>query len=381
MIELPAIAAAGRRLIEMGEGGLLATLFGVRGPSYRLPGSMMLITRAGGRIGGVSGGCLEDYVAREGWTRTRGGMASLMHFDASREADEHGSPIPTTGCGGELHVLVERLTVKHVEMLEQLVAVRRTGLPAVLAIAIGATARGDEAPRRAVLQNEAALWDPAALADAEILSRAARVATTHTAWQGSVHAEDGERRILLHPIEPLVRLVVFGAGDDARAVARQAELLGWEVTVCDRRARLATRTRFPTAAEVHADDWERLLPRLTVGPNTAAIVMTHSPADDAAVLAGISQHAFAYVGLLGPVARRASVIADAVDCAGRPLSREFIGAIRGPAGIDLGLKSPEAIALSIAAEIIATLHGHDGGPLSQKSPTGSEQIAALETSS
>lgn len=277
MTDLPIIAAAARRLIDMGESGLLATLFGVQGSSYRLPGSMMLVTAAGNRIGGVSGGCLEDYIAREGGRLTHDGAAAMMHFDTSGDpANESSVPMP--GCGGRLDVLVERLTAEHADWLEAAAAARETGLPSVIAHLLEESdAAGGRAVARVLLQQGKVLLDPSSVAaDGEIMTRSLRVAATRAAFQGSVRVGGVSRRVLLQPIDPVLRLLVLGAGDDARAMVRQADLLGWEVTVCDRRARLATRDRFPTALNVIADDWERLLPALRVHPNTAAVLMTHS---------------------------------------------------------------------------------------------------------
>jgi xanthine/CO dehydrogenase XdhC/CoxF family maturation factor len=352
----------------MGEPGMLATLFGVIGSSYRLPGAMMLVTQASGRIGGVSGGCLEEYVAREGsrLARANGGPA-LLSFDTAQDADDEAPRVPTPGCGGRLDVLVEPLSAEHADLLDAIVAARATGLPAVLAHVWREQAPPAAASvRRALFQGGSARWDASNLrAEPVIASRCGDVESTQTAFQGRVRLDGVPQRVLLQPIEPLVRLLVFGAGDDACALVQQANLLGWEVTVCDRRARLATTTRFPTAFAVRAEDWDRLLPSFEFQPNTAAIVMTHSLQDDAAVLAKLCRCSLAYVGLLGPPARRDAVLAAAAACAGRTLPAGFAKAIHGPTGLDLGLKTPEGIALAIAAEIVAALHGRAGRALSE----------------
>jgi xanthine/CO dehydrogenase XdhC/CoxF family maturation factor len=134
MNELPPIAAAARQLADAGEPGLLATLVGVHGSSYRAAGAMMLVTPAGHRVGGVSGGCLEDYVAREGrrLTLERGGPV-VLSFDTSLADDDAASPVPTPGCGGRLEILVEQLTAEHAAWLTALDDCRRKGTRAVLA--------------------------------------------------------------------------------------------------------------------------------------------------------------------------------------------------------------------------------------------------------
>jgi xanthine/CO dehydrogenase XdhC/CoxF family maturation factor len=175
-------------------------------------------------------------------------------------------------------------------------------------------------------------------------------------------------RALFRYVEPVTPLLIFGAGDDARPLVAQAKLLGWHVTVLDRRARLATAARFPLADAALAGPWEDALARAAPRADAAAVVMTHSFADDAEILSLLARRVPAYVGLLGPPARRDAVLAEARALAGE-LPAALFERLRAPVGLDLGVKSPEAVALSIAAEIVAETAGRDAMPLSRRRGT------------
>src|SRR5215471_14460242 len=95
-----------QRMLRSGTPGTLSTLFAARGSTYRPLGSMM-VGLPGMHAGGVSGGCLEEYIARVGERMTRSSPAVMLHFSTHPDSDE---PTPVLGCGGSIDVLVERLT-------------------------------------------------------------------------------------------------------------------------------------------------------------------------------------------------------------------------------------------------------------------------------
>src|SRR5206468_4205299 len=83
-------------------------------------------------------------------------------------------------------------------------------------------------------------------------------------------------RALIQYVPPLVRLVILGAGDDAKPLCTLAHSLGWHVCVADRRARLVTRSRFPESDQLVVKDWQSALRSITLTPTTAVVLMTHS---------------------------------------------------------------------------------------------------------
>ena len=113
--ELAAMIALAKRLLASGTAGTLSTLFSARGSTYRPLGSMM-VSLPGMHAGGVSGGCLEEYVARVGERATRTAPVVKLRFSTHPDSEDD---VPVLGCGGSIEVLVERLMPDHVAFLEQ----------------------------------------------------------------------------------------------------------------------------------------------------------------------------------------------------------------------------------------------------------------------
>ncbi len=143
------------------------------------------------------------------------------------------------------------------------------------------------------------------------------------------------------------RLLVLGAGDDAKPLVRMAAGMGWNVAVADGRAQLARAERFPEAAV--ATDFE-------AGPRDAVVLMTHSYEQDRELLLRVLPLGPRYLGLLGSRHRSSLLVSEAAALLGCPVAwcceRVF-----APIGMDLGGDGPEAIALSIVAEVQGVVHG------------------------
>src|SRR5262249_39243574 len=224
--ELADVARLARRLVESDMPGTLSTLFSARGSTYRPLGSMM-VSLPGRHAGGISGGCLEEYVARIGERATRNAPAVMMHFSTHPDTDD---AIPVLGCGGSIELLVERLTPEHVDFLDEF-------------------ATASERDRASWVACVARRHGESVSVTREWLEAAGREGR-------SIHEPiAADTDVLVQYVPPLTRLVIFGAGDDARPLCDIGASLGWHVSVADRRARLATRARFPRAQAVVAADW------------------------------------------------------------------------------------------------------------------------------
>jgi xanthine dehydrogenase accessory factor len=172
----------------------------------------------------------------------------------------------------------------------------------------------------------------------------------------------GERRVdevgvFVASFAPRPRMLVFGAIDFAAAVASVGRFLGYHVTVCDARARFATSARFPDADEVVVEWPHRYLARTEVDARTVICVLTHDPKFDVPVLQEALRTDATYVGVMGSRRthddrlarlREAGVDAGALD------------RLRSPIGLDLGARTPQETAVSIAAEILLERHGGSG---------------------
>jgi xanthine/CO dehydrogenase XdhC/CoxF family maturation factor len=340
------------RLLTTNTPGTLATLFSVRGSTYRPLGSMM-VSLPGLHAGGISGGCLEEYVARAGERATRDAPAAVLSFSTYPDSDDD---IPVLGCGGAIDVLVERLTPTHLGWLRRFSSACEADEPSLAACVVTRSDRGLVAQRTWLLGAHEEI----------VAARAMRALCAETLQKGRSHylALGNGRDLLLQYVPPLTRLVIAGAGDDAQPLCELGSALGWHVTVIDRRARLATTARFPHANTVLAADWDEALRPVVFTPHTAAVLMTHSLHDDARALSQLSTKDCAYIGVLGP-SQRLRWLIEEVSVQGTTLTTSCLARLRGPIGLDLGDRSPAGIAVAITAEILASMNRRRGQPLGE----------------
>jgi len=166
----------------------------------------------------------------------------------------------------------------------------------------------------------------------------------------------------VYPAPP--QLIIFGAVHIAQALAKFARPLGYRIIVVDVRQALATHERFPDVDELIVEWPDVAYQRLQVTPNTAIAILTHDPKFDEPALLGALDTDAVYIGAVGSrktnVDRRQRLIDSGVES--KSLAR-----VRGPIGLDIGGATPEEMAISILAEIIAVRHGRTGRALKQGS--------------
>ena len=294
----------------------LVTLVGVEGSSYRRVGARLLVGVDGEYAGSISGGCLEAEVVRKAGWMVRGGAVVERYstlFDDTAE-------IPYgLGCGGTVELLAEPAgTVEFGVLME----------------ALEASLEG--------VESRVVTWLPEK-------GRALRRVV------GEVEAEDG----FVERVEAPQRLVVFGAGDDARPMVQMAALLGWSVVVVDGRAPWARAERFPDARRVVVAQGFGELEELGIGARDAVVVMTHSYEQDRVWLAGALRCGPRYLGLLGARHRSALLVSETAALLGWSVDQACEG-LFAPVGLDLGGDGAEAIALAVVAEIQACVEGKLG---------------------
>jgi xanthine dehydrogenase accessory factor len=315
------------RLVAGEPSAVLATLVIVEGSSYRRPGARMLLTGAGARVGSISGGCLEEDLAERGLKVRATGRAELVVYDTSTENDQIWGV--GMGCHGIVRILLEPLAFRP-DWAMAAADNFKSGRPMRLAVA----------------------WDERqGLVGTRMLPNADAPART------GVFYDD---------IGSPTSLVVFGAGDDARPLARIAMEMGWSVTVADPRPALTTSARFPGVAALVLGPATELVGRSGVSAASLAVVMTHHYRHDMPILRQLLGMRLAYVGLLGPK-RRAEQMLSEIARNGQVVTDEMRESLRAPVGLDLGADSPEEVALSIIAEMRSVLSGRNGRPLRERS--------------
>jgi xanthine/CO dehydrogenase XdhC/CoxF family maturation factor len=171
--------------------------------------------------------------------------------------------------------------------------------------------------------------------------------------------------LFLEMVAPPSALVIFGAGDDARPLAHLANELGWHVTIADPRAAFATKERFPTADTLVVSPADLLVKRVAPGSDALAVVMTHHYVHDLPLLRDLLGRPLAYLGLLGP-RKRAEKILEDLRASGSEISPEQRARLHAPVGLDIGADAPEQVALSILAEMQATLSSRNARPLRER---------------
>ena len=351
---------------------VLATVVRTAGPTYTKPGAHLLLTADGEYAGLLSGGCLEGDLAQHGRAVLASGSAKLVSYDM-RGPDDLLFGLGS-GCEGAMDILLQRLDADgDWQPMRRLAAAwgaqRAVGLLLVVnstdpAWPPGASVSGEDGElsgTEAVAADRVAAVGRAAVL-AQLRALAARQSREHCSRFVSQAAPGIDALVLWQP--PPVQLLLLGAGPDAQPVVELVIFLGWRVTVIDHRSHYAQAGRFPGAASV-LEGGPQALTRLLAAPRcpwAAAIIMSHHLATDLGYLRAVAGSDIPYVGLLGPSVRCQRLLADLGADAAR-----LAGRLRAPIGLDLGAAAPEAIALSIVAEIHAALAGRATmGPMSRK---------------
>ncbi len=160
----------------------------------------------------------------------------------------------------------------------------------------------------------------------------------------------GQLDVFVEPVIPQPRALIFGAGHISKSLAKVAGLAGFSVTVVDDRETFANRERFPDVEEVLAGEYEELFGRLAVNDLTYIVIVTRGHRDDLRVLRWAAGVTAAYVAMIGSKRKVISVIKELEK---EGLSREQLERVHAPMGLDIGAVTPEEIAISVVAEMIA----------------------------
>ncbi len=342
----------------------LATVVGVSGSSPRPPGAAMAVDVAGEAVGSVSGGCVEGALYELAGQVLADGAAVVETYGIS---DETAFSVGLT-CGGVLDVLVQpvgdaeravlRGVLDRLQSDEPVALATVVGGPAPLGALLAVTPDGSAG----TLGTEG--LDAAVVDDARGMLAQGATGTRHYGARGQRRVD--EVAVFVQAFTPPPRMLVFGATDFAGAVARAGVFLGYRVTVCDARPVFATARRFPDAHEVVCR-WphQYLADELAAGrvdERTALCVLTHDPKFDVPLLEVALRSPAGYVGAMGSRRthddRHAKLREAGVDEAG-------LARLHSPIGLDLGARTPEETAVSIAAEIVRDRWGGSGRPLGE----------------
>lgn len=396
---------------------VLATVVRTEGSAYRQPGAMMLICADGRSVGMISGGCLEPHIIKRAFWLTRNGANVQVYqtgddigYRNNGNSESTAVEDPTVkdedmseddflggelnfglGCNGRVHVLFECLATA-IPLLDLIRQVRHTQQPVTIATLIRSVSPERKAAemqvgtriyldeylkpesladvylKRNMASNSNTVIDDVLFNTIKKLSKhkfhkknAEYIKLTGELELQAIGDRQYETEWLLQRICPQTRLLICGAGNDVIPLVTMAKLQDWHVTVIDSRPQYATRLRFSQADSVLClalDDSETLL-KLSTG--AAVAVMSHSLTQDRARLAVLLEHSahYHYLGQLGPRYRTERLIREISETSANPhILADGIRKLHYPIGYKLGGEGPEALALSIMAQMSAVIHGH-----------------------
>jgi xanthine dehydrogenase accessory factor len=324
----------------------------------------MLVGDDGTAVGSVSGGCVEGAVYELCRRAIDTGEPKLQRYGVS---DDDAFEVGLT-CGGIIDLWVEQVHPSTFPELGEVLASLEAAEPVAVVTCIDGPP--DRLGRRLVVWTDRRAGglgidrlDEAVADDIRGMLAGGRTGTIH-------YGRDGERRgdeltLFVSSHAPRPRMLVFGAIDFAAAVARIGSFLGYQVTVCDARAVFATRKRFPEADEVVVDWPHRYLTaQIEAGrldSRTVVCVLTHDPKFDVPVLEVALRQPFSYIGAMGSRRTHDDRLKRLREAG---VGEAEIARLSSPIGLDLGARTPEETAVSIAAEIIAAQWGGQGVRLS-----------------
>ncbi|MFB4286917.1 XdhC family protein [Nonomuraea sp. ATR24] len=332
----------------------LATVVSTFSSAPRPPGAAMAV-RGDEVVGSVSGGCVEGAVFE---LAAEIDTPVLQRYGVS---DDDAFAVGLT-CGGIIDVLVEPISLETFPELGEVAASVAAHEPVAVATVVAGPGR--IGARRVVWPDRSAgTFGPRRLDEAVDDDARGMLAQGLTAIRH--YGGEGERRlddlsVFVHAFAPPPRMLVFGAIDFAAAVARVGKFLGYHVTVCDARPVFATPKRFPEADEVVVRWPHDYLASVAVDERTVVCVLTHDPKFDVPLLEVALRTEAGYVGAMGSRRTHEDRLARLREAG---LTEAELARLRSPIGLDLGARTPEETAVSIAAELIQLRWGGSGRPL------------------
>ena len=376
---------------EAGETFGLATVVSTYRSAPRDPGAALAVSPDGEVTGSVSGGCVEGAVYELSMDVSQTGNPVLQTYGVS---DDDAFAVGLT-CGGILDIFVEPVDQARFPELGDIAAAVERGEPVAVATVIDGP--GQVGARRVI-------WGR--VAPDQMNADQTNTGQINTGQTGSDESDDGwhagasgtlgsgarldaavdddvrgmlaqgltgirrygahgERRgdelsVFVNAFAPPPRMLVFGAIDFAAAVARVGKFLGYHVTVCDARQVFATKSRFPDADEVIVEWPHRFLAGTSIDSRTVICVLTHDPKFDVPLLEVALRTPAGYIGAMGSRRTHEDRIERLREVG---LTEAELARLRSPIGLDLGARTPEETAVSIAAELIQLRWGGSGQPL------------------
>ncbi|MGE5943865.1 MAG: XdhC family protein [Flavobacteriales bacterium] len=328
--EFKDIVQQGLAAKKQGIKSVLASVVALNGSSYRRPGVRMLILENNQMVGAVSGGCVEKEILLQSQSVFKSGESKIMTYDGRYRL----------GCEGVLYILLELFQPDDAfEMaFSECIKERHSfEIHSYFTKSEGITSG---------------------------LGTSIKLKNTIFSLGNLSEAQSTHLTVFKQTLPACSKLVIVGAEHDAVQLCKYAALTGWEVTIVAGPKEAKTIESFPGASDFYAISPEDININ-SIDNQTSILLMTHSFANDLRFLVSIKNTNPNYIGVLGPTKRREDLLAQFIEYC-PDVEDDFLERVHGPAGIDIGSETPQEIAISIMAEILALTRKRDTISLSKK---------------
>lgn len=331
-------------------GLVLATVTGTLGSTPQKPGSSALFVDGRLLAGTVGGGVVEKRVWEEALKCSASGKSSLMHFSLDNDISRKTEAI----CGGSISILLDASPLRHHPVFRAMKESLAAATPGVLVTIISRMNDPEVSiDRRWVTAGSAMATFEHDNVDLqkeieELLEKPGF--SSFMQVDLTTERQEGASVAFLEPVYPLPRLIIAGAGHIGKALSHLGRLLDFEVTVIDDRSEYANAVNLPDADHIIVRDIGETMKEVPKDRNTYIVIVTRGHDDDAAALRPCIGTGAAYIGMIGSKPKVAK------------MQKEFIGSnwateeqwqkIYTPVGLDIGSKTVEEIAVSIAAQLV-----------------------------
>lgn len=310
---------------------VLASVVALEGSSYRRPGVRMLIREDGKMTGAVSGGCVEKEILRQSQSVFANGKPKLMTYDGRYRL----------GCEGILYILIEPFSVNK-EFLEAFNITLQERKPFTITSYFNRNVE-ENANFGSYVEFEGELLYPIS---------------------ENISEEKENLETFSQTLKPSIKLIILGAEHDAVQLCALASLNGWEVTIVAPEDDPKTKLNFPGANAI-INTSPRSFDYSLIDQETAVVLMNHSFSKDIEFLSRMVNSSHRYIGILGPGRRREKLFDKLLENLS-DIDPSFFDSIHAPAGINIGAETPQEIAVSIIAEILAVFREQEVYQLKDK---------------
>lgn len=360
------------KLLAKGEPFVLATVVRTKGSTPQKPGAKLLVRRDGTAVGTLGGGCIEADV----WAEARSILeqrsgAQVRRFVLNEDIAARDGLV----CGGNMDILIDPI-IAQPEMgpwMDEIVAAHEgkgdRALATLVAPGTGGGAPGAKLFIRADGSTVGTLGS-AALDAMAVETARELMPRGQERW---VETRDGAK-LYVETFTVPTTVVIAGGGHVGKAVYTVAKFVGFKVIIVDDRPAFANQERFPLADQIVVAPFDEGIRSLHLTPNCCVLVATRGHKLDDVALLEAARSGAGYVGLLGSRRKAVMIFRDLLR---QGIPEERVKAIRAPVGLDLGGRTPEEIAVSIVAEILAYQHGRAGAPMTMEEKVLEKARSAL----